>query len=172
MLIKQFHTAGRPSQATKYAATSVYVAIWCVIPPPAACAAPLSYQHPADASSTAHPEGLRVQMCLYACLQHPWCSSEHAAMPTAEPCLLASVAAPGCCLQAAPSGHPFAAGETCMTRQAQPIVDKCISFVMSFLANKLWCRMCRIAGSLISQLLMTCSITGWLLEMGQVTPHT
>ena len=103
---------------------SVCVAMWCVIPAAAACSAPLSNQRPADASTTAHPECLRVQVCLHACLQHRQCSSEHAAMPTAEPCLHASIAAPSCCRRAVPSGHSFAAGETCMTRQARPVINK------------------------------------------------
>ncbi len=96
----------------------IYVAMWCVIPPAAAYSALLSYQRPADASTTAHPEYLRAQVSLHACLQYPLCSSEHAAMLTAESCLHASVAAPSCCLPTAPSSHSFAAEETCMTRQA------------------------------------------------------
>jgi len=107
----------------------------CVTPPAAAYSALLSYHRPADASTTAHPECLRVQMCLHAWPQHCPCSSEHAAMLTAEPCLLASLAAPSCCLRAAPSGHPFAAGGICMTRQAQSVIDKC-----NFLCDVLSCK--------------------------------
>ena len=114
LLVQQI--AGRPSQLPNLLQCQCMLP--CVTPPGAACSALLPYQHAADASTTAHPECLRVQVCLHACLHHPPCSSQHASMPTAEPCLLASVAAPSFCLQAAPSGHLFAAGETCMTRQA------------------------------------------------------
>ena len=154
---------------------SVCVAMWCVIPAAAACSAPLSNQRPADASTTAHPECLRVQVCLHACLQHRQCSSEHAAMPTAEPCLLASVAAPSCCLQAAPSGHPFAAGETCMIRQAQPVIDKCI-FLCDVLSGEhavvphMHDR--RQSHQLINPPPSPCSIRVWLLQMGQMSRHT